>query len=128
MSNTNKQNKRPDPAILFYTSDFLARTYGWTNEQRGAFVVLICLQHQNGHLAKKTLVDICNGEDETVFSKFTEDEGGLFYNLEAEQEIIRRGNYCKSRSDNAKGGKKDNNGNTRKTSVDNPTKDDSLPF
>lgn len=118
---------RQDPAVLFYTSDFLSRTYGWTNEEVGAFVKLLCLQHQNGHLSKETMESICDGVYDKVISKFTQDQDGLFYNVELDIEKERRANYSKSRSNNANSGRKKKD-NTDKPPKDNLTNDDSLPI
>jgi len=118
---------RQDPAFLFYSADFLARTYGWTNDQVGAYTKLLCLQHQNGHLSKETMKSICEGEDEKVFSKFTEDENSLYFDPEVELEIERRSKYSKSRSENAKSGWNKRK-ETEDTLGDNIKDDDSLPF
>ena len=42
-----------DPAVLFYTSDFLSGTFTMTNEQVGKYIRLLCLQHQKGRLTEK---------------------------------------------------------------------------
>ena len=58
-----------DPAVLFYTKDFLVSTIFMTNEQVGAYIKLLCLQHQDGHL-KPEVVKAISGNDETVLAKF----------------------------------------------------------
>ena len=37
-----------DPAILFYTQDFLVGTMMMSDEQVGQYIRLLCLQHQKG--------------------------------------------------------------------------------
>jgi hypothetical protein len=93
--------KRQDPAYQLYTSDFLVRNIDMTNEQVGSFIRLLCFEHQNGHLTKATMLSICNGEDERVFSRFCIDENGLYYNEEMENEKFRRANVSRTKSENA---------------------------
>ena len=45
-----------DPAVLFYTSDFLSGTFTMTNEQVGMYIRLLCLQHQKGKLSEKDML------------------------------------------------------------------------
>ncbi len=98
-----------DPAILFYTSDFLSSTQGLTLEEIGMLIKLLCMQHQTGHLTKKA-VKIAVGEvSRDVLSFFNEDEGGLLYNERMEIEIEKRRAFSESRRKNgqkAKGVKK----------------------
>lgn len=73
-----------------------------TNEQTGMFIKILCLQHQNGHLSKNDMINICKTYDERIFSKFKKDDDGLYYNEALETEIIRRKTYSLSRSNNRK--------------------------
>lgn len=95
-----------DPAFLFYSSDFLTGTCCMTNEQKGAYITLMCLQHQKGHLQEKDMKKICGGLDEDVIEKFVRDDEGRYYNKRLEEEIIRRKNYSESRRLNRQGGQK----------------------
>ncbi len=89
-----------DPAILFYTSDFLSSTQGLTLEERGALITLICLQHQTGHLSEKS-IKIAVGEiSEDVRSYFKQDEKGLLFNERIDIEKERRTKYAESRRKN----------------------------
>jgi uncharacterized protein YdaU (DUF1376 family) len=103
-----------DPAILFYTSDFLSGTMLLSMEQRGKYITLLCLQHQSGRLSEKHMLQICGTHDPDIWAKFKQDEAGLFYNERLEIETERRRNYSESRSKNRKGKKKDVN-DTSKT-------------
>ena len=47
-----------DPAVLFYTSDFLSSTFTMSDEQVGRYIRLLCIQHQKGKLADKDLKNI----------------------------------------------------------------------
>lgn len=97
-----------DPAVLFYTGDFLTGTITMTDEQVGKYIRLLCVQHQKGHLSKKDMLNICKTYDEDVFSKFETDENGLFFNTRLDEEINKRRAYSESRRKNRmKKGKKD---------------------
>ena len=90
------------PAVLFYTSDFLTGTALLDDDQIGKYIKLLCIQHQKfpNRLTNKDMLKICNSYDEDIFSKFIKDNEGRYYNKRMETEIIKRQNYCKSRSDN----------------------------
>jgi uncharacterized protein YdaU (DUF1376 family) len=91
-----------DPAVLFYTSDFLTGTLTMTNDQVGKYIRLLCLQHQKGFLTEKDMLNICQSYDEDIFSKFIKDDTGKYYNERLESEISRRKSYSLSRSLNRK--------------------------
>jgi hypothetical protein len=89
-----------DPAFLFYSQDFYTGTIFFTDEQVGKYIRILCLQHQTGHLEEKHMLNICKSYDKEVFSKFTRDNDGLYYNERLENEINRRTKYCESRRKN----------------------------
>jgi len=86
-----------DPAILFYTSDFLVGTYYMTNEQVGRYIRLLCMQHQQGHLSEERMLNICKTYDKDIFEKFIKDDNGLYYNKRLDEEANKRRNYVESR-------------------------------
>ena len=88
-----------DPAVLFYTSDFLTGTMTMTNEQVGMYIRLLCLQHQRDVLSEKDMLNICKSYDEQVYSKFAFVDG-IYYNQRMRNEKERRVNFSKSRSEN----------------------------
>jgi uncharacterized protein YdaU (DUF1376 family) len=92
-----------DPAVLFYTSDFLTGTILMTNEQKGKYITLLCLQHQKGLLSEKDMLNICQSYDEDIFNKFIK-EGSNYYNKRMKEEHEKRVNFSKSRSENRKKG------------------------
>ncbi len=94
-------NMGKDPAVLFYTSDFLSGTYTMTNEQVGKYIRLLCLQHQKKRLTIEDMLSVCVKKDPIIFAKFKEDKIG-FYNERMDEEIQRRISYSKSRSNNRK--------------------------
>lgn len=89
-----------DPAVLFYTSDFLTGTLTMDNEQVGKYIRLLCLQHQKGRLSEKDMMNICRTYDEDIFSKFIKDQSGKYFNERMEIEAIKRRNYSESRKKN----------------------------
>jgi uncharacterized protein YdaU (DUF1376 family) len=96
------------PAVLLYTSDFLTGITFFTDEQIGQYILLLCQQHQLGHLPKEHMIKICKSFDSPVIKKFITDENGNYYNVRMESEINRRNEYSKTRSDNRKGKVKTN--------------------
>lgn len=97
---------KKDPAVLFYTDDFLSGTILMSYEQKGKYITLLCLQHQKGRLTEKELLTVCGGYEEDIFSKFVIDENGKYYNVRMETESEKRRKYSESRSENRKKTKK----------------------
>lgn len=89
-----------DPAILFYSGDFITGTQFFTDEQTGKYIRLLCAQHLHGHLSEKHMLMICKTYDEDVYKKFDKDEYGLFYNKVLDFHIEKRKNYAESRRNN----------------------------
>ncbi len=92
-----------DPAVLFYTSDFLTGTLTMSYEQKGKYINLLCLQHQKNFLSEKDMINICTSYDKDIFDKFKKD-GDVYYNERMKFEHEKRSNFSKSRSDNRKKG------------------------
>ncbi len=91
-----------DPAVLFYTQDFLVGTITMTNEQRGKYITLLCLQHQKQKLTLKDLKMYLTDEDIEVAEKFPLQSDGFYYNLRMYEESVKRKNYTESRRNNRK--------------------------
>jgi len=69
-----------DPAVLFYTSDFLSGTFTMTDEQVGKYMRLLCIQHQKGMLTEQDMLSICKAYDKHMGNE-NEDILGR-YNIE----------------------------------------------
>lgn len=95
-----------DPAFLFYSSDFLSGTMLMSDEEKGQYITLLCLQHQKGHLKEKEILSICKSYNEDIFSKFKKDKENNYYNERLEFEANKRKAYSESRRNNRK--KKEN--------------------
>jgi len=93
-----------DPAFLFYTSDFFSGVAGLTMEERGQYITLLCLQHQQGHLSPKSICLTLGISNITkipdVLSKFKIDDKNFYYNERLECEIIKREKYCTAQKNN----------------------------
>jgi len=89
-----------DPAVLFYTQDFLVGTMTMSYEQKGKYITLLCLQHQKGKLTLKDLQSILNEEDVEIAEKFIKESDGFYYNQKLKFESERRKNYSESRRKN----------------------------
>ena len=94
-----------DPAVLFYTSDFLTGTLTMSDEQVGKYIKLLCLQHQKGLLTEKDMLNICKSYDEDIWFKFVKTDEG-YYNKRMKEEADKRRNYSESRRKNKIKGKK----------------------
>ena len=91
-----------DPAVLFYTQDFLVGTITMTMEQKGKYITLLCLQHQKQKLTLKDLQTYLTDEDIEVAEKFPKQSDGFYYNVRMYEEGIKRKNYTESRRNNRK--------------------------
>jgi len=91
-----------DPAVLFYTSDFMMGTSTMTNEQVGMYIRLLCIQHQSKFISEEDMNFICPTHDKKVLSKFIKNLDGTYYNDRMKIEAEKRKEYCLSRSKNKK--------------------------
>lgn len=91
-----------DPAVLFYTSDFITGTRTMSYEQIGKYMILLCLQHQQGFLSDEDMNNICESYDAKIYSKFIKTEDGFYYNKRMKEESDKRKKYSQSRSQNRK--------------------------
>ena len=91
-----------DPAVLFYTSDFLSGVSFMTMEERGKYITLLCEQHQHWSIPENHMINICGSLDSEVVKKFKKD-GNVYYNERMREEARKRSDFCKSRSNNKSG-------------------------
>ncbi len=95
-----------DPAVLFYTKDFLTGTSFFSDAERGQYIRLLCEQHQNGHIPENHMVSVCLSLGSPVVRKFVRDTDGNYYNERMEEEIQKRAHFLSTRRDNGlKGGR-----------------------
>lgn len=93
-------SEEKDPAVLFYTSDFLIGSSGLTMEERGQYITLLCLQHQQGPLTEKQIRLAVGELSEDVRAKFVADEEGRLYNERMALEAVKRAKFVGSRQSN----------------------------
>ena len=92
-----------DPAFLFYPNDWLGGTMGMTFEEKGAYMELLMLQFNRGHMTKHMIGRTVGQLWDNIKDKFMEDSSGLFYNARLEEEQTKRKAYSESRRNNKKG-------------------------
>jgi len=85
-----------DPAVLFYTQDFLTGTFLMTDAQVGKYIRLLCLQQQNGGLTEREMLKICGEKDEDIWAKFN-CEDGHYFNKRMAFEANKRKKFTESR-------------------------------
>jgi hypothetical protein len=88
-----------DPAVLFYTQDFLTGTFLMTDAQVGKYIRLLCLQQQNGGLSEKEMLKICGEKDDEIWAKF-ECENGHYFNKRMLIETKKRKEFTEGRLKN----------------------------
>ena len=84
-----KQTTGKDPAVLLYTQDFIVGTFTWTDEQRGKYILLLCIQHQKQNKLTQRDLELAGG-DELVLEKFPLHSDGYYYNDRMAMEINNR--------------------------------------
>jgi len=89
-----------DPAVLFYTSDFLSSTITMTMEQKGKYITLLCIQHQQTYLTDEDLDAILSDKDKKIRDKFIKQTDGTYVNIKLKSESERRKAYTESRRNN----------------------------
>ena len=92
-----------DPAFLFYPGDWLGGTLGMTFEEKGAYLELLMLQFNRGHMEGHVIGQTVGHLWDKIKSKFVQDEDGLWYNVRLEIEQNKRNSYINSRMNNIKG-------------------------
>ena len=92
-----------DPAFLFYPNDYIGGTMGMTFEQKGAYIELLMLQFNRGHMDSHMINHTVGQLWHVIKSKFTQDENGLWYNQRLDIEKTKRKAFSESRRNNIKG-------------------------
>jgi len=92
-----------DPAFLFYPNDYLGGTMGMTFEEKGAYIELLMLQFNRGHMTSHMIAQTIGQLWDTLKDKFIQDDKGLFYNIRLEDEQNKRKLFTDSRRNNKLG-------------------------
>lgn len=97
-----------DPAFLFYPNDYIGGTMGMTFEEKGAYIELLMLQFNRGHMTKHMIGQTVGQLWVNLEDKFTKDKEGLWYNERLEYEKTKRKNFTQSRHNNVLGNNQHN--------------------
>lgn len=92
-----------DPAFLFYPNDWLGGTMGMTFEEKGAYMELLMMQFNRGHMTTHMIGQTVGQLWGQIENKFTKDDNGLYFNKRLEDEQIKRKKYSESRRNNITG-------------------------
>ena len=91
------------PAFQFYADDFLAGTMTMTNEERGAYISLLCLQWSKGFVTELDIQRICLGmpthSHGICQSKFQADPESRYRNQRLEVERSKQKERSQKQSD-----------------------------
>jgi uncharacterized protein YdaU (DUF1376 family) len=101
-----------DPAFLFYPNDYIGGTMGMTFEEKGAYIELLMLQFNRGHMTTHMIGQTVGQIWENVKCKFVQDEAGLWFNERLDLEKQRRQDFTASRRNNIKGNNQFSKGHT----------------
>jgi uncharacterized protein YdaU (DUF1376 family) len=92
-----------DPAFLFYPNDWLGGTLGMTFEEKGAYIELLMMQFNRGHMTKHMIGQTVGQLWVNIEDKFQVDSKGLYFNKRLEIEKEKRKNFTESRRNNVSG-------------------------
>ena len=92
--------KNKDPAVLFYTSDFLGGAALMNMKARGQYITLLCLQRERGHMTEGEVARAVGRLSEEVRGKFETDEDGKLFNRRMEEEIKKREAHSQRQREN----------------------------
>jgi len=92
-----------DPAFLFYPNDYIGGTMGMTFEEKGAYMELLMLQFNRGHMSNHMIGQTVGQIWVKIQDKFIKDEDGLWYNERLDLEKERRKTFTESRRNNILG-------------------------
>jgi uncharacterized protein YdaU (DUF1376 family) len=91
-----------DPAFLFYPGDYVSGTMGMTFEEKGAYMDLLMLQFNRGHMNTHMIQHTVGHLWDQVKCKFIQDKEGLWYNVRLDVEKEKRKTFTESRRNNMK--------------------------
>jgi uncharacterized protein YdaU (DUF1376 family) len=106
-----------DPAFLFYPNDWLGGTLGMTFEEKGAYMDLLMMQFNRGHMTGHMVGHVVGQLWDKLKLKFVQDEQGLYYNKRMEEELNKRQAYIQSRFNNKVGKNQYHNSDTNSTTI-----------
>ena len=95
------------PAFQFYADDFIGGTITMSHEERGLYILLLCLQWTQGSVSEEDIkrlgLGLANGSVIRVRSKFVPDEvTGALKNARLEAERAKQDEYRRKQAENGK--------------------------
>lgn len=95
-----------DPAFLFYSDRFISGVQTMNFEDRGKYITILALMHQQGRMDEETIRFLVGNVSDKLKSKFKIDENGMWFNETLESESEKRRKFVESRVLNgSKGGR-----------------------
>lgn len=92
-----------DPAFLFYPNDWIGGTLGMTFEEKGAYMELLMMQFNRGHMTERMIGQTVGQLWVNIKDKFKVDDNGMYYNERLETEKEKRKAFTESRRNNING-------------------------
>lgn len=92
-----------DPAFLFYPNDWIGGTMGMTFEEKGAYMELLMMQFNRGHMTSDMIGQTVGQLWVKIQDKFEKDSSGKFFNRRLEEEQEKRKDFTLSRRNNLEG-------------------------
>ena len=92
-----------DPAFLFYPNDYIGGTMGWSFEEKGAYMEILMMQFNRGHMTEHMIGHIVGQLWDKLKDKFEVDDKGLYFNVRLEEEKTKRQRFTNSRKNNLSG-------------------------
>jgi uncharacterized protein YdaU (DUF1376 family) len=92
-----------DPAFLFYPNDYIGGTMGMTFDEKGAYIELLMLQFNRGHMTSHMIGQTVGQLWDKIQDKFKKDDKGLWYNERLDEEKAKRKAFTDSRRNNRDG-------------------------
>ncbi len=102
-----------DPAFLFFPGDWLGGTMTFSRSHKGAYMDLLMVQFNEGHMSLQDIQTILGDTDfsemweKKLKRKFKQDPDGNFYNEKLENEVNKRRKFTESRAKNLSHKKED---------------------
>lgn len=88
------------PSFNFYSSDFLSQTIFLSFEDKGKLIMLLCLQHQHGHLKKEQMLKTCGTISDDLWEFFKLDADGKYFNEQIDIATEKRKNFINKQKNN----------------------------
>lgn len=96
------------PAFQFYPDDFIGGTITMSNEERGFYIMLLCLQWTQGSLTDRDFKHLANGMNDQSFqfvkNKFERNSDGSYYNFRLESVRSKQQEFRNKQSNAGKAG------------------------